>query len=207
MTRRLILAALTACVLFLLSVAQASAYTTTLTLVGKRTITLERSQVRARVSWDGTQEGNINPTLRYVYQGQTLYKLVGKVDDADSARFNRAKAEAGYRIRFVCRDGYRVSISSRRIIGKKHWIVAKKKDGAVAGRGGSLPLRRLLRRALRLSSLGPSGGEDPPHLLTAGKAWSVVRRGGMQTLPKGPAASRRQGRGGDVVAPRRKVGR
>ena len=135
MTRRLILTASAACVLLLLSVAQASAYTTTLTLVGKRTVTLERSQVRARVSWDGTQEGNINPTLRYVYKGQTLYKLVGKVDDADPSTFNRTKAEKGYRIRFVCRDGYRVSISSRRIIGKKHWIVAKRKDGALLPEG------------------------------------------------------------------------
>jgi len=140
MTRRLILPVVGACVLLLLSAAQASAYTTTLTLVGKRTVTLERSQVSARVSWDGTQEGNINPTLRYVYRGQTLFKLVGKVDDADPTSFNRAKAEAGYRIRFVCRDGYRVSISSRRIVGKRRWIIAKKKDGALLP-DGEAPFR------------------------------------------------------------------
>jgi len=135
MTRRLVLTAVAACVLLLLPVAQASAYTTTLTLVGTRTVTLQRSQVPARVTWDGRLEGNINPTLRYVYSGQTLYKLVGKVDDADPTSFNRAKARAGYKIRFICRDGYRVSISSRRIIDKKRWIIAKKKAGKLLPAG------------------------------------------------------------------------
>lgn len=129
MTRRVILILLGAAVLFFATVGPALAYTTTLTLVGKRTVTLTRSQVPAKVSWDGRKEGNINPTLRYVYRGQTLYKLVGKVDDKNPTGFNKAKAERGYKIRFICRDGYKVSISSKRIIGKKRWIIAKKKAG------------------------------------------------------------------------------
>ncbi len=131
MTRRLVLTLVGAAVLLLTCAAPALSYTTTLTLVGKSTVVLKRSQVPARVSWDGRREGNINPTLRYVYWGQSLYKLVGKVDDAYPTGFNRAKAEAGYKIRFICRDGYKVSISSKRIIGKKRWIIAKKKAGAL----------------------------------------------------------------------------
>ena len=54
-----------------------------------------------------------------MYAGQTLYKLVGKVDDGDPTSFNRAKAKAGYKIRFICADGYRETHHrSRRIIGK-----------------------------------------------------------------------------------------
>jgi hypothetical protein len=131
MRRHLVLSIAGAGVLLLTCVAPALAYTTTLTLVGKRTVVLQRSQVPASVNWDGRKEGDINPTLKYVYSGQTLYKLIGKVDDKNPTGFNRAKAQRGYKIRFICRDGYRVSISSRRIIDKKRWIIAKKKAGAL----------------------------------------------------------------------------
>lgn len=129
MKTRFTLALLGAVLLLFATAGPALAYTTTLTLVGKRKVTLQRSQVPAKVSWDGSKEGNINPTLRYVYRGQTLYKLIGKVDDGNPAGFNKAKAKRGYKIRFICRDGYKVSISSKRIIGKKRWIVAKIKAG------------------------------------------------------------------------------
>jgi hypothetical protein len=91
--------------------------------------------VPATVSWDGTKAGNINPTLRAVYRGQTLYKLIGKVDDGRPGSFNVAKAEKGYTIRFICRDGYRPTISSKRIIGRTHWIIAKLKDGKLLPEG------------------------------------------------------------------------
>ena len=69
----------------------------TLTLQGKKTKVLPIAKVPARAKWDGTKAGNINPTLRHVYKGQLLYKLVGMVDDA-KAGFNAAKAKKGYKI-------------------------------------------------------------------------------------------------------------
>ena len=78
----------------------------TLTLQGKTTKVLPIAKVPATAAWDGTKAGNINPSLRYVYRGQLLYKLVGMVDDK-KAGFNVAKAKKGYTIQFVCLDGYK----------------------------------------------------------------------------------------------------
>ena len=86
------------------------------------------AKVPAKVAWDGTKAGNINPSLRYVYKGQTLYKLVGLVDGGGPS-FNVARAKKGYKIQFTCRDGYKPRIPSKWIIGKKTWIVAKIKAG------------------------------------------------------------------------------
>ena len=109
----------------------------TLTLQGKTTKVLPIDQVPATATWDGTKAGNINPSLRYVYKGQTLYKLVGMVDDKDPGSFNVALAKKGYQVQFVCRDGYAPKLPSRWIIGKKTWIVAKKKAGKpLAGKEG-----------------------------------------------------------------------
>ncbi len=101
----------------------------TLTLQGKKTKVLPIAKVPATAKWDGTKAGDINPSLKYVYKGQSLYKLLAKVDDAKPGAFNLAKAKKGYRIQFVCRDGYSPTISSKLILknGKPrvHWIVAK----------------------------------------------------------------------------------
>ena len=101
----------------------------TLTLKGKLTKVLPISQVQANVTWDGTKAGNINPTLRAKYRGQTLYKLIGLVDDKDPSSFNVALAKKGYKIKLFGLDGYTWTISSKPIIGKKKWIVAKLKNG------------------------------------------------------------------------------
>jgi len=85
--------------------------------------------VPATVAWHGEKAGNINPSLRYVYRGQTLYKLVGLVDDRDPGSFNVGLAKKGYRIEFTCRDGYKPKLPSKWIVGKKTWIVAKLKAG------------------------------------------------------------------------------
>jgi hypothetical protein len=116
----------------------------TLTLQGRRTVVLPIGRVPATVSWDGTKAGNINPSLRYVYKGQSLYRLLAKVDDARPGSFNLAKAKRGYTIQFICRDGYKPRISSRLILrnGKPrvHWIVAKiKADRPLEG--GEAPFR------------------------------------------------------------------
>lgn len=86
------------------------------------------AKVPATAAWHGEKAGNINPSLRYVYKGQTLYKLVGLVDGGGSS-FNVAQAKKGYTIQFVCRDGYKPKIPSKWIVGKKTWIVAKLKSG------------------------------------------------------------------------------
>ena len=59
------------------------------------------SRVPATVAWHGEKAGNINPSLRYVYKGQTLSKLVGLVDDGDPGSFNVSLAKKGYQIQFV----------------------------------------------------------------------------------------------------------
>jgi hypothetical protein len=107
------------------------AYSTRLTLVGKRTVRIAYAKFPSNVIWDGTKAGDINPTLKAVYRGQTLSKLVGLVDDKGPATFNKALALKGYKIRFICRDGYKATIDSKNIVGKKNWIVACLKDGAM----------------------------------------------------------------------------
>lgn len=97
------------------------------------------AKVPATVAWHGEKAGNINPSLRYTYKGQTLYKLVGMVDDKKPG-FNVARAKKGYKIQFVCRDGYKPTIPSTWIIGKKTWIVAKKKAGKLL-KGDEAPFR------------------------------------------------------------------
>jgi hypothetical protein len=101
---------------------------------------LTLAQVPTSAAWHGEKAGNINPSLRYVYTGQSLYKLVGLVDDGDPSSFNVALAKKGYTIQFVCRDGYKPKIPSKWIIGKKTWIVAKKKDGKLLA-GDEAPFR------------------------------------------------------------------
>jgi len=111
----------------------------TLTLQGKLKRVLPIAKVKAKVAWHGELAGNINPTLRYTYKGQSLYKLIGLVDDKKGG-FNVALAKKGYKIRFICRDGYKPEISSKRIIGKKKWIIAKRKAGKLLP-GGEAPFR------------------------------------------------------------------
>jgi len=104
----------------------------TLTLQGKTTKVLPLATFPTTAAWDGTKAGNINPTLRYVYKGQLLYKLVGLVDGGGPG-FNAAKAKAGYKIKLFCLDGYTPSFSSK-ILFKKgklrtDLVVAKLKAG------------------------------------------------------------------------------
>lgn len=105
------------------------AYTTKLTLKGRLTRTIAYAKFPSNVVWDGTKAGDINATLKGVYRGQSLYKLVGLVDDKDPKTFNKALALKGYKIQFIARDGYKVTISSKTIVGRKGWIVACLKDG------------------------------------------------------------------------------
>jgi len=104
----------------------------TLTLLGKTKKVLPIAKVPATATWDGTKAGNINPTLRYVYRGQLLYKLVGMVDD-NKPGFNVVKARKGYTIQFVCLDGYKPTLRSTVLFrnGKlrRDLIVAKIKAG------------------------------------------------------------------------------
>jgi hypothetical protein len=101
----------------------------TLTMQGKLTKVLPIDKVSAAVIWDGTKAGDINPSLKFVYKGQSLYKLLGKVDDGKPGSFNIARAKKGYSIQFICRDGYKPKISSKLVLknGKPrvHWIIAK----------------------------------------------------------------------------------
>jgi hypothetical protein len=116
----------------------------TLTLQGRLTKVLPIAKVPAKVIWDGTKAGDINSSLKYVYKGQSLYKLVGLVDDAKPGTFNLAKAKKGYRIKFFCRDGYTPTLSSKLILknGKPRaqWIVAKIKAGHLL-EDGEAPFR------------------------------------------------------------------
>lgn len=110
----------------------------TLTLQGKTTKVLPIDKVPAKAAWDGSKAGNINPSLRYVYKGQRLYKLLGLVDGGKSG-FNVAKAKKGYKIKLTCLDGYSPSFSSK-ILFKKgklraDLIIAKLKAGELLPEG------------------------------------------------------------------------
>jgi hypothetical protein len=128
-----------------LSGAQAGARASgwTLTLQGRTTRVLPIAQVPTVATWDGTKAGNINPTLRYVYKGQLLYKLVGMVDD-NKAGFNVAKAKKGYTIQFFCLDGYKPQFSSKILFRngrlRTDLIVAKMKAGKLLP-AGEAPFR------------------------------------------------------------------
>ena len=105
-------------------------YIKPLVLKGRRTVRIPYLAFPTPVTWDGRKAGNINPQLRALYRGQTLYKLIGLVDDRDPKTFNVALARKGYTIEFIGSDGYKWTISSKTIIGQTHWIVASLKDGA-----------------------------------------------------------------------------
>ena len=116
----------------------------TLTLQGRRTVVLPLAKFPVTVIWDGTKAGDINPSLKFVYKGQSLYRLLAKVDDGRPGSFNLARAKRGYTIQFICRDGYKPRISSKLILrnGKPrvHWIVAKLKADQLL-QGGEAPFR------------------------------------------------------------------
>jgi hypothetical protein len=104
-------------------------YLTPLVLKGRRTVRIPYLDFPTSVSWDGTKAGNINPELHAVYRGQSLYKLVGLVDDSNPSTFNVKLARRGYTIELIASDGYTWTLNSKTIIGKKNWIVASLKDG------------------------------------------------------------------------------
>ena len=108
--------------------AAASAHPSLL-LVGKLTRRVKWSKLSANVVWNGKKAGNIPKDLRAVYRGETMYRLIGLVDDKKPGSFNVALAKKGYTIRFMGSDGYTWDFTSRSIIGKKKWIVAKLKNG------------------------------------------------------------------------------
>jgi hypothetical protein len=99
-----------------------------LVLKGKKTVRIAWGKLPVSVSWDGTKAGNINPGLRAVYKGQTLYKLIGLVDGGGSG-FDAVLAKKGYTIKLICSDGYKATLSSKRIVGKAKWIIARLKNG------------------------------------------------------------------------------
>ena len=103
-----------------------------LILRGKKTKKIAWRKLPVKVSWDGRRAGNINPSLRALYRGQTLYKLIGFVDGGGPS-FDVALTKKGYKIQFRCKDGYKVSVSSKRIVGKKRWIIARLKNGKRMG--------------------------------------------------------------------------
>jgi hypothetical protein len=105
-------------------------YLVPLTLVGRRTVKIPYLEFPTPVTWDGRKAGDINPQLRALYRGQTLFKLIGLVDDRNPKTFNVALARKGYTIEFIGSDGYTWTISSKTIVGQTHWIVASLKDGA-----------------------------------------------------------------------------
>jgi hypothetical protein len=106
-----------------------------LELEGKLTERIAWAELPASVKWDGTEDSTIPKDLQAVYGGQTLYKLVGLVDDDEPDSFNVALARKGYTIRFLASDGYSCDMDSESIIGKETWIVARLKDGKALPEG------------------------------------------------------------------------
>jgi hypothetical protein len=100
-----------------------------LVLKGKLTKRVAWADLPVSVIWDGTKAGDIPKDLKAVYKGQTLYRLIGLVDDMKPGSFNVELAKRGYKIRFLATDGYSWDMDSKAIIGKKGWIVARLKNG------------------------------------------------------------------------------
>lgn len=94
------------------------------------------AKLPAKVIWNGRKDrDNRHKELQAVFRGQSIYKLVGLVDDKDPKTFNVRKARRGYGIKFIAKDGYAYTMDSRTIIGKKKWIVAKLKNGKPLPKG------------------------------------------------------------------------
>jgi hypothetical protein len=100
-----------------------------LVLVGKLTKHLAWSDLSSNVTWDGTKASDIPADLQAVYRGETLFKVIGLVDDEDPNSFNVALAKKGYKVRFVAADGYQWAMNSAAIVGQTHWILARLKSG------------------------------------------------------------------------------
>ncbi len=100
-----------------------------LLLTGKLTKRVKWGDLATNVTWNGNTAGDIPSDLRAVYKGETIYKLIGLVDDKNPGSFNAALAKKGYTIRFISSDGYTWDFKSRSIIGQAKWIVAKLKNG------------------------------------------------------------------------------
>lgn len=106
-----------------------------LVLKGKLTRSIPWEKLPVSVTWDGAKAGDIPKDLQAVYRGQTLYKLIGLVDDKKPGTFNVALAKKGYTIRFLSTDGYKWDMKSETIVGKKTWIVARLKSGKALPEG------------------------------------------------------------------------
>ena len=100
-----------------------------LVLKGKLTRKVAWKKVLVNVTWNGRKAGDIPSDLKAVYRGESLFKLIGLVDDTNPRKFNVALAKRGYTIRLVAKDGYTWDLKSKNIIGKKKWIVARLKNG------------------------------------------------------------------------------
>ena len=111
-----------------------------LLLQGKLTKRIAWKDLPVGVSWNGKAAGDIPADLQAVYRGQTLYKLIGLVDDKQPGTFNVALAKKGNTIRFIAADGYTWDMKSATIIGRTQWIVARLKNGQPLP-GGEGPYR------------------------------------------------------------------
>ncbi len=107
------------------------AYVKPLVLKGRRTAKIAYLDFPTPVTWDGTKAGNINPTVRALYRGQTLYKLIGlgRRQAPEDLQRRRWPARAT-RSSSSPATATTWTISSKTIVGKKRWIVASLKDGA-----------------------------------------------------------------------------
>lgn len=106
-----------------------------LVLKGKLTRRIPWAKLPVSVIWDGTKAGPIPEDLRAVYRGQTLYELVGLVDDGKPGSFNVALARKGYKVRLIASDGYSRDVNSRTIIGETTWIVARLRNDKALPQG------------------------------------------------------------------------
>jgi hypothetical protein len=101
-----------------------------LVLEGKLTKRIPWAKLPTTVIWNGRKDpDNRHKELQATFRGQSIYKLVGLVDDKDPKTFNVAQAKRGYGVKFIASDGYTHTMSSRDIVGKRKWIVAKLKNG------------------------------------------------------------------------------
>ena len=104
-------------------------YLPPLHLVGRRTAKVPYLDFPVDSSWNGHYLASWKPVFDATYQGAPISQLVGLVDDSNPKSFNVKLARKGYKIELIAGDGYSWTLSSKTIVGQKHWIVASLKDG------------------------------------------------------------------------------
>jgi hypothetical protein len=105
-----------------------------------------------------------------VYSGFALWRLVGKVDDGDTATMNNDYAARNYTINIMAPDGYSKNFLSSAVLNNDNMIIANQMNGAPLPKTGSKP-----PYPLKLVGPGLSSGQMVSKIVTISFAipWDI----------------------------------